>query len=315
MNYKHFNITERNIIYNLNKISYSTREIAKILNRHHSSIARELKRNTTNNKSYNPHNADSNYIKNKKKCGRKTKLTNKLRQEIEFKLYLSWSPEQISNTLKDVSYSTTSIYKSIYKGLIRCNFNCLRHKGKRRKKYYKRGKFAIGRSIHERPMEIENRETFGHWELDTVVSGKGKSKVAFATFLERKTRYYEAIIIPDKTAESYYIAIETLINKYGLKAFKSFTVDRGREFSCYKKVEKNFKIPVYFCDAYSSWQRGANENANGLLREFIPKSTNLSTIPKEYLSHILSLIHNRPRKCLYYNTSVQLFFKEVSHLI
>lgn len=115
----------------------------------------------------------------------------------------------------------------------------------------------------------------GSSELDTVVSSRGKSKGCLATFLERKTRFYLAFKIPNRTAKSMFSAIEQLCNLFPKEALKTFTSDRGKEFACYPLVE-NLGISFFFADAYSSWQRGSNENANGLLREYFPKKNRSS---------------------------------------
>ena len=115
----------------------------------------------------------------------------------------------------------------------------------------------------------------GSSELDTVVSSRGKSKGCLATFLERKTRFYLAFKIPNRTAKSMFSAIEQLCNLFPKEALKTFTSDRGKEFACYPLVE-NLGISFFFADAYTSWQRGSNENANGLLREYFPKKNRSS---------------------------------------
>lgn len=115
----------------------------------------------------------------------------------------------------------------------------------------------------------------GSSELDTVVSSRGKSKGCLATFLERKTRFYLAFKIPNRTAKSMFSAIEQLCNLFPKEALKTFTSDRGKEFACYPLVE-NLGISFFFADAYTSWQRGSNENANGLLKEYFPKKNRSS---------------------------------------
>ena len=181
----------------------------------------------------------------------------------------------------------------------------LRHKGKRRKKET-RGKFLIGNSITTRPKDVKSRKTFGHWELDTIVSSRGKSKACLATFVERKTRFYVAIKIKDRTAPSMLKVIKKLVKVLPKKALKTFTTDRGKEFACYKEVEK-LNIKVYFADAYAAWQ-------NGLLREYYPKKTDLGKISNDDLIEKLILLNSRPRKCLNWDNPFNLFLKEVSHL-
>lgn len=152
------------------------------------------------------------------------------------------------------------------------------------------------------------------WELDTMVSSRGQSKGCLATFIERKTRFYLAIKIENRSASEMYRAIYSLIQHFPSNTFKSFTVYRGKEFACYAQVEEKLGIPVYFADSYSSWCIGSNENGNGLLREFFPKKTDLAKITEEELNEALSLIHHRPRKCLNWKTSFELFYEEVSQL-
>ena len=127
-----------------------------------------------------------------------------------------------------------------------------RHKGKRHKPKETRSRFNIGTSISKRPKDVKKRTTFGHWELDTIVSSRGKSKGCFATFAERKTRMYFAIKIKDRTASSMEYAIRLVTSSLPKEVFKTATVDRGKEFSCYSIIETDLDIPVYFADPYSS---------------------------------------------------------------
>ena len=202
-----------------------------------------------------------------------------------------------------------TIYNWLYAGLIALDLSVLRRKGKTQQPKETRGTFRIGMSIAKRPKEVRNRETFGHWELDTVVSSRGKSKGCLATFLERKTRCYLAFKIPDRTAKSMFSAIEQLCKLFPKEALKTFTSDRGKEFACYPLVE-NLGISFFFADAYSSWQRGSNENANGLLREYFPKKTDLAAISDEALNKALYDINHRPRKCLAYRTACEALVDE-----
>ena len=186
--------------------------------------------------------------------------------------------------------------------LIDLDLSVLRRKGKTRHSKETCERFRIGTSIAKRPKGVRNRETFGHWELDTVVSSRGKSKGCLAIFLERKTRFYLAFKMPDRTAKSMFSAIEQLCKLFPKEVLKTFTSDREKEFACYPLVE-NLGISFFFADAYSSCQRGSNENANGLLREYFPKKTNLAAISDEALNKALYGINHRPRKCLAYRTA------------
>ncbi|OKL36601.1 hypothetical protein BLL40_07625 [Domibacillus mangrovi] len=190
----------------------------------------------------------------------------------------------------------------------------LRHKGKRQKPQETRGRFNVGIPIAKRPAEVKKRRTFGHWEWDTVVSGRGKSKGCVATFVERKTRWYVAIKMPDRSADSMECAIRAMHSRLPEKVFKTATTDRGKEFSCYSVVEKDLEIAFYFADPYSSWQRGSNENTNGLLREFFQKGTDFNMVKDDELGRALQLLNNRPRKCLDWRTPHEAFIDEVLHL-
>ena len=136
-----------------------------------------------------------------------------------------------------------------------------------------------------------------------MVSSRGKSKGCLATFVERQTRFYMAVKIKNRSASEIYRAIQELYEHFPKDTFKTYIVDRGKEFACYSKVEADLKVPVYFADAYSSWQRGSNENANGLLREFFPKKTDLAQVTEKEVNEALFLINHRPRKCLGWKTS------------
>ena len=313
MSYNHLSTFERTRIEELFKMGYSTRRIAKQLNRHHSTISRELKRNTQ--EIYQAELADELARQRRLVCHRPEKKSEKVIQTIQHYLKLTWSPEQISNTILKGIISFKSIYRWIYDGtFLLGDLSCLRQKGKRRKPRETRGRFNIGTSIHQRPKEVKNRETFGHWELDTIVSSRGKSKGCLATFVERQTRFYVAIKLENRSASEMYRAINELYEHFPKDTFKTYTVDRGKEFACYSEVETNLNVPVYFADAYSSWQRGSNENANGLLREFFPKKTDLARISDQEINMALCLINHRPRKCLDWKTSFELFHEKVSHL-
>lgn len=190
-------------------------------------------------------------------------------------------------------------------------FAILRHKGKRRGPVETHGRFNVGKSIHQRPKEVRKCHSFGHWELDTVVSSRGKNKASVATFAERKTRLYIAIKMPDRTAASLEKAFGVSFPK---GTFQTATVDRGKEFSCYEWLESANDLAIYFADPYSSWQRGTNENANGLLRKFFPKGKDFAEVFEEELTQVLCLINKRPRKCLGWKTAQESFMEALSHL-
>ena len=315
MNYKHITTNERCCIANFLSLGLSLRKIAKHLNRNVSTISREVKRNSTNGK-YLAHIACENYAKNRKNCGAKGKSSNPtLIKYIEDGLEKTWSPEQIACRLrldyqddKSMKIGFKTIYRWLYQKIIaKGNVNRLRRKGKSLKPKETRGKFNIGKSIKDRPKEVRKRETIGHWELDTVVSSRGKSKACLSTFVERKSRFLIAQVMENRKSLTLNFHCFTAFKDIPTNLIKTFTVDRGKEFAGYVDIENTLNIDVYFADAYASWQRGTNENTNGLLREFYPKKFDFSSINQKELDNIVTIINNRPRKCLGYKTPAEVF--------
>ena len=315
MNYKHITTNERCCIANFLSLGLSLRKIAKHLNRNVSTISREVKRNSTNGK-YLAHIACENYAKNRKNCGAKGKSSNPtLIKYIEDGLEKTWSPEQIAGRLrldyqddKSMKIGFKTIYRWLYqKNIAKGNVNRLRRKGKSLNPKETRDKFNIGKSIKDRPKEVRKRETIGHWELDTVVSSRGKSKACLSTFVERKSRFLIAQVMENRKSLTLNFHCFTAFKDIPTNLIKTFTVDRGKEFAGYVDIENTLNIDVYFADAYASWQRGTNENTNGLLREFYPKKFDFSSINQKELDNIVTIINNRPRKCLGYRTPAEVF--------
>ena len=318
--YHHFTISERAKLEELSKLGFSTRAIGKLINKHHSSVARELARFSSNE----PHGAEiahSDYAIKRANSKPISKYSGEHGKElckiVKDKILATWSPEQIANTVTLGKLSFKTIYRWIYDGRIDgVTMLNLRRKGKRRT-CNNLVLYSRGTPIRKRPKEVYSRKTFGHWELDTVVSGKTKtSGGCFATFIERKTRFYTAIKMPDRTASSMETAIKQVYNSLPNppQSFVTATTDRGGEFACFERIEKDLQIKLYFADPYCSHQRGSNEYGNGLLREFYPKGTNLSVVDECQLASSLALINNRPRKCLGWISPVQAFEREVSQL-
>lgn len=314
MTYNHLTINERACIYQFRKLNMSIRAIAKALGRNPSTISREIKRNSDNN-IYNPNIAQNNYKCNRRKCHRKTKLTLELKTYIEEKISLTWSPEQISKreeTKPENFPCFSTIYRWIHKGyIIKGNMKKLRRKGKFKRPSESRGKFNIGKAIKQRPKHIYKREEIGHWEADTVESGrighKMKSKYCFVTLAERKSRLFLAKQLPDRTSENVTAAIIELLSIFPKEIRKTITCDRGKEFAGYKEIEEQLNCEVYFADPYCAWQKGTNENSNGLLREFYPKGMDLSQTNNNELKEKLELLNNRPRKCIDFKTPAEIF--------
>ena len=311
MSYHHFTIEERCCLREFYNKGYSYRKIAELLGRNVSSISREIMRNKSfmNAKpAYYPHTAQKKYLLRRSYCHRGMFQDQEKIDYIKEKLLLTWSPEQIANTPCELKMpSTRTIYRWIYEKYVDVNLKVLRRKGKSHGKKETRGKFNLGKSIRKRDKSVYKRQEFGHWEADTVVSGRGKSKACFATLAERKTRYYIAIKMPNRNADTMAKAIISALSELPSEAVKTITCDRGAEFANWQTIEKELNCSVYFADPYCAWQKGTNENLNGLLREFYPKGRNLSRVSPVILKKNLALINARPKKVLNFMKPLDLF--------
>lgn len=312
MNYQHITIEERACIYQFNQLGMSMREISRALNRNVSTISRELKRNNCGYKyKYLAHIAHKKYIQRRKNSHRKTILKLEVKKYIEEKIMINWSPEQLINYKDNKPNnmpSLSTIYRWINLGyIINGDKTKLRRKGKFKRPAETRGRFNIGKTIKKRPKEIYKRKDYGHWEADTVVSGKFsnhelKSKCCFVTLAERKSRLYLVKHIKDRKDETVTNAIIELLSVYPKELVKTITCDRGKEFAGWKRIEESLNCSMYFADPYCAWQKGTNENSNGLLREYYPKGMDLSKTNNEEVKQKLELLNNRPRKCIDYKT-------------
>ena len=257
---------------------------------------------------YYPHTAQKKYLLRRSYCHRGMYQDPAKLEYIKEKLIETWSPEQISNTPCELEMpSVRTIYRWIYEKYIDVSLKVLRRKGKSRGKKETRGKFNLGKSIRKREKSVYKRQEFGHWEADTVVSGRGKSKACFATLAERKTRYYIAIKMPNRNADTMARAIVSALKELPSEAVKSITCDRGTEFAKWAFIEEQLNCDVYFADPYCAWQKGTNENLNGLLREFYPKGRNLSRVSPATLKKNLALINARPKTVLGFKKPIDLF--------
>ena len=302
MSYIHLTIEERTSIAHLHKQGVSLRQIAITIGRNVSTIKRELDRNYTPNKKgdndYYPYSSQKRYEERKSEAHNIIQFPLEVIQIIEQRIKETWSPEQIAAYYKNDGFPCyKTIYKWINEGIIiNGNKSLLRRKGKGGW-YETRGKQNRGKSIRKRDKRIYRRADYGHWELDTVVSGLGKSKSCFITLVERKSRFYKAIKSPNRHADVVARLIIDYLKQYPSELVKTITTDNGKEFAESEQIEKEFNCEVYFCDTFCAWQKGSNENSNGLLREFFPKSYNLSRYTQVYIDKKVNLINNRPRKC------------------
>lgn len=326
--YTHLTTRERELIFLYHGFGFSFRRIGRLVKRNPSTIMRELNRHSTKKQPYSPFLAQRTYEANKQHCGRKRLLDQSPLKECVKKLFFEkqWSPEQISHRIKlenkghTISYNT--IYRSIYRGLFNDGFTKdsigakrkLRRKGKpKRSALDGRGVFSEAPRIHDRPIEAEKRSELGHWEADTVIGAQGKT--CLVTLVDRKSRFLLAEKTPKKDAQSVKNAIIKLLSAVTQSRRKTITPDRGIEFMHYEEFSKACSIDCFFADPYSPWQRGTNENTNGLLREYLPKGQDLTAIPDSTIDLLVSKINLRPKKCLGWKTPYEIFYDKVLHLI
>lgn len=320
MRYNHFTLYEREKLMQYRSQQKNLSQIAILLGKNKSSISRELKR--CNDSEYIASTAQENYDKKRKECKRKYKLSNpEILSYVKDKfINENWSPEQIDFRYKLDNKQTLVGYSTIYRGIYRGEFDKyidqsghksakrkLRHKGKRRHKKGdnsdKRGKFQIEHNIDERPLEAKEKTEIGHWEADTVLGVKGGK--CLTTLTDRKSLFEIAVLTESKTAEAVTEKIISALK--GLKC-KTITPDRGKEFALYKEIEKALSIIAYFPYPHHPWERGLNENFNGLIREYFPKGFDFATVKEEDIKQVIDKLNNRPRKKLGFLTPNEVFF-------
>ena len=315
------NALEREKISNWLSQSIGKREIVRRLNRSDSTIRYEININSYK-KQYIAIHAQAKSEKRVIEARHRHPLKNKsVYKYVLKKLRLGWSPEQISGRLKHIKPNNPywqihheTIYRFIYAkdNKEKSLWEYLPRKQKKRRKKYgrkaQRSRIPDRVSIHDRPGEIENREVFGHWEGDSVESKAHKGGIH--TEVERKTGFMMASFLKNLTAGETSNKASQMFRDLPKRAQKSTTLDNGKEFVKHKK----FGIPTYFCDPYSSWQRGTNENSNGLIRRYLPKKTDFSKYQQWELDDMIFEINNRPRKCLGYRTAQEAFDEELKSI-
>ena len=317
------NVEEREKILYYLALNKSYREIGSRLGRSHTTIIREIKRSNREGE-YSPSRAEELTKLRYRNCGRRKKIDKNINlfEAVFDRLFQKWSPEQISGHLKDkyhgdlqMQISHESIYKYIYaqpKGELKKHLlKYLRQKGRKNKNrklsHEKRGQIPDAVSIHERPKEVEDRKVPGHWEGDLIM-GKDH-KTALGTLVERTTRYVFIVPLKGKKAKDVREAFTELFLDVPEELKISLTYDRGKEMVQHKQLTEDTGIDVYFADPHSPWQRGSNENTNGLIRDFFPKGTDFSKISYEEVKHVQDMLNERVRKTLKWKSPEYMFKK------
>lgn len=288
-------------------------EIGRRLGRAGSTISREHKRNRSPwDGFYRASHAQNRANKRRRESRQGTRFTVEDHREVERLLRLDWSPEQVSGSLRrddQLHISHETIYQWILQDKVEGGdlHEHLRGARKQRRKRYgaydSRGRLAGKRMIGERPLEVEGRKTLGHWEIDTV-HGSGKHSVV--TLVERKSGYVEIGKIPAVTMRETTSSILKLMGRH-LRCYKTITADNGAEFHDYKTVEAITDVPFYFATPHHSWERGTNENTNGLIRQYLPKGADLKFLSQKRCNQIAKNLNERPRKRHGYRTPSEIF--------
>jgi IS30 family transposase len=304
----------------------SIRSIAVQLGRAPSTVSREIKRNG-GLESYRAAQADGDAwgrALRPKRC--KLSENRVLARIVANKLRMLWSPEQIAGWLDDtypgdenLHVSHETIYRSLFiqaRGALKKELlqHLRRTRGMRRSRHYTQktaihGQIVDAVSISERPASVEDRAVPGHWEGDLVF---GNSNSQIATLVERQTRYVMLVKLDGKDSQTVVNALIKNARKLPQELYKSLTWDRGTEMHGHKRFTMATDIQVYFCDPQSPWQRGSNENTNGLLRQYMPKGTDISVYSQARLNAIARQLNERPRKTLGFKTPAEMFSQSVA---
>jgi IS30 family transposase len=331
--YSHLTMTERQQIAALAAQAHSARSIGRQLNLHHSTISRELSRGTTGATStgYDPLAAQRVRAQRRGAAGlARRKLgpdTDSPRwRTVRGLLAANWSPQQIAGRLRRMSdalpdssvhralcVSHETIYCAIYalpRGTLRTELVALLRKSHKSRMPRARGDKRSNAlndmtPIALRPPEVAARTVPGHWEGDLIKGAMNRSAVG--TLVERTSRYVMLVDLPGSDAQSVLDGFTRRLKSVPQSLRETLTYDQGREMALHKTLARNLKIDVFFCDAHSPWQRGTNENANGLIREYLPKGMDLSTVSRQQLTAIEQALNHRPRKILDFQTPHEVF--------
>jgi len=301
---------QRYQIYALQKTKHTQIEIAAVLGVHKSSICRELKRNR-GQRGYRPQQAHELAVDRKPKVV--SRITAAVWSMVESLLRQDWSPEQMSGRLKkeqSMRISHEWIYQHILVdkqtgGGLYKHLRCQKKRRKRYGTYDRRGKLPNCHSIEERPTRVNTRKRIGDWEVDTLI-GK-QQKHAMLTLTERKSRFTLLGKVPRRTARAVRRQICKLLSPVQDKVH-TLTSDHGREFADHELIAETLHLKFYFAHPYAAWERGTNENTNGLLRQYFPKKSDFKTISNKKIERTLSKLNFRPRKTLRFKTPFEVFY-------
>ena len=297
----------------LKKAKNKQKDIALLIGVSASTISRELKRNT-GQRGYRPKQAHHKALTRRKKADKAIKMTAEVVSSIEARIRLEWSPEQISGWLleeRGIAISHERIYQQVWADKRQGGdlYKHLRQSHKKRKKRYgskdKRGQIRNRISIDERPEIVTQKTRLGDWEIDTVI-GKNHQG-ALVTIVDRVSKYTLIKKVDSKQADVVTKAAISLLRPYLDRAL-TITADNGKEFARHEEITKQLGAAVYFAHPYRSWERGLNENTNGLIRQYFTKDSRFETITHQQVRQVMNRLNHRPRKSLNYKTPHAVFF-------
>ena len=315
MSYRQLTSEERYILSALRKQGLNQAEIARHLGRHRSTICRELERNSSRyDHHYRPSRAVEKTSGRRSRSRRNQRFTNEQLRLVDELICQQWSPEQVSGHLRKkglLSISHETIYRYIWDDLKQGGslYTHLRGARKQRRKRYarydSRGRLAGKRHISKRPVSAHKRSRIGHWEIDTVM-GHGDQH-CIVTLVERKTGYLSIGKLKARTKEQAAKRTIQLVNQ-NIDKFSTITADNGTEFHGYKQIEASTDVKFFFATPHHSWERGTNENTNGLIRQYLSKGTSMADVTQHLCNAIANKLNTRPRKRYGYKTPRQCLY-------
>jgi transposase, IS30 family len=319
MNYRQLNGEERSALAALRSVGLSKAEIARELGRQRSTVGRELKRNAApHDGRYRATRAEERAVARRKRSRRNSQFGRVEMERVEELLKEEWSPEQVSGHLertRELAISHETIYRHVWRdlkagGTLHTHLRSARKQCRKRYgRYDSRGRLAGKRMIGERPASVERRRRTGHWEIDTMMGESlGESSDCILTLVERKSGYVLIGKLSARTAaEANRALLELMARHPGRVA--TITADNGTEFHWYGKVEEVSPVKFYFATPHHSWERGTNENTNGLIRQYLPKGQTMAKVTQSQCDLIAEQLNNRPRKRHGYKTPNQCFLR------
>ena len=317
MNYRQLNAEERSALAALHAQGTSPAQIASYLERHRSTIWRELRRNAApSDGRYRAARAQERAVARRKRSRRNSQFGGEEWARVERLLREQWSPEQVAGYLRgsgELSISHETIYPHIWRdkrrgGALHVHLRGARkNRRKRYGRYDSRGRLAGKRRISQRPAVVENRNRIGDWEIDTMMGQSlGESSHCILTLVERKSGYLLIGKLRTRTAEEATRATVELMTRHR-KKFRTITADNGTEFHSYEVIEAVTGVKFYFATPHHSWERGTCENTNGLIRQYLPKGQRMTQLTQAQCDAIAEHLNNRPRKRHEYKTPLQCF--------